>query len=54
MGIQITWKESIGYVDKGIDDERGRHQCNNLIYSAQQIPDREKCVVCNMDGESDT
>ena len=47
MGIQITWKESIGYVDKGIDDERGRHQCNNLIYSAQQIPDREKCVVCN-------
>ena len=47
MGIQITQKESIGYVDKGIKEERGCHQCNTLIFSAQQMPDRKKGVVCN-------
>ena len=47
MGTQIAHKESICYVDKGINDERGCHQYNNLIYSAQQMPDREKGVVCN-------
>ena len=52
MGIQITRKESIGYVDKGIDDERSHHQCNNLIYIQHTKCQIEKKVMfVIMDGE---
>ena len=40
-GNHISRGKSITLVNKGFDNERRRHQCNNLIYSAEQMPDRE-------------
>ena len=46
-GNHISRDKSIALVDKGFDNDRGRHQCNNLIYSAEQMPDREVGSINN-------
>ena len=47
MTNQISRKESITLVDQGINDDRECNQRNNLICSAEQIPDREFSVISN-------
>ena len=44
-GNHISREQSTTLVDEGFDDVRGRHQCNNLIYSAEQMPDREVGLI---------
>lgn len=47
QGKHISREQSITLVDEVFDDDRGRHQCNNLIYSSEQMPDREVGLINN-------
>ena len=46
-GKHISRERSATLVDEGFNDDRGRHQCNNLNYSAEQMPDREVDLINN-------